>query len=73
MAEIMMHPVAPYEVGERQVFNTGVSTVGKAGDDYFCAHCGRKMIHNMDLGRIEVAMVYECGGCGGLNIPPAKG
>lgn len=72
MAELMMIAIPQYEAGDRQIFNTGVSTVGRGGDDYFCGHCGRKMIHNMDLGRLEVAVVYECGGCGGYNVPPAK-
>jgi predicted SprT family Zn-dependent metalloprotease len=70
MAEIVMLPVAPYELGDRQVFNTGVSTVGRGGHDYYCAHCGRQMVHNMDLARIEAEIVYACGGCGGLNVPP---
>lgn len=72
MAERIMTAIAPYEAGERQIFNTGVSTVGRGGDDYFCGHCGRKMIHNMDLSRIETEIIYECGGCGGYNVPPQE-
>lgn len=72
MAELMMTAIQKFEAGERQVFNTGVSTVGRGGDDYFCGHCGRKMIHNMDLSRLEVEIVYECGECGGYNVPPSQ-
>lgn len=72
MAEIMMVAIAEWEVGDRNVFNTGVSTVGRGGHDYFCGHCGRKMIHNMDLTRIEAEVVYQCGGCGGHNLPPKQ-
>ncbi len=70
MVEIVMLPVASSEVRERQVFNTGVSTVGRDGNDYFCSQCGRMMIHNMDLSRIDAPIVYACGGCGALNEPP---
>lgn len=70
MAEFMMIPIQEYQIEGRTVFNTGVSTVGKGGDDYFCGHCGRKMIHNMNLGRIEVPVVYQCGGCQCYNLPP---
>lgn len=69
MAEIVMLPVSPYEVNGRQIFDTGVSTVGRGGHDYFCAHCNRQMIHNMDLSKIEADIVYKCS-CGGLNVPP---
>lgn len=72
MAEYIMIAIAQHEAGERTIFNTGVSTVGRGGHDYFCGHCGRKMIHNMDLSRIEAAIVYVCGGCGGYNLPPAS-
>ncbi|CAA7616361.1 hypothetical protein [Magnetospirillum sp. UT-4] len=70
MADIMMAAIDRGEAGERQVFHTGVSTVGQGGDDYLCGHCGRRMVHAMDLTRIEVPMVYECGGCGGYNVLP---
>lgn len=70
MAEFMMLPITQNDIGESTVFNTGVSTVGKSGDDYFCGHCGRKMIHNMNLATIEAAVVYQCGGCQGYNLPP---
>lgn len=72
MAEHNMIPIRQDEAGERTVFNTGVSTVGRGGDDYYCGHCGRKMIHNMDLSRLEVQIVYACGSCGGYNLPPSK-
>lgn len=65
-----MTAIAPYQAGERKIFQTGVSTVGRGGDDFICGHCGRKMIHNMDLGRLEIEIIYECGGCGGFNLPP---
>lgn len=70
MIERMMIPIQEYQIEGRTVFNTGVSTVGKGGDDYFCGHCGRKMIHNMDLARIEAPVVYQCGGCQCYNLPP---
>lgn len=71
MTEIMMVALAPYDVGQRQVFNTGVSTVGKGGHDYYCGHCGRQMAHSIDFSRIEADLVYQCGACGGHNVPPA--
>ena len=70
MAEIMMTPIGENDIAGRTVFDTGVSTIGRGGDDYFCGHCGRKMISRMDLGRLEVPMVYQCGGCQGYNEPP---
>ncbi|MFA6021892.1 MAG: hypothetical protein WC722_16640 [Rhodospirillales bacterium] len=70
MAEFMMKPISQNDIGERTIFNTGVSTVGKGGDDYFCGHCGRKMIHNMNLSAIEATVVYQCGGCQSYNLPP---
>lgn len=72
MGEYTMNPIEPDEAGERTVFNTGVSTVGQGGDDYYCGHCGRKMIHNMNLARVQVEVVYVCGGCGGYNVPPQQ-
>ncbi|OJX81779.1 hypothetical protein [Magnetospirillum sp. 64-120] len=70
MAELMLTPITENEIGARNVFNTGVSTVGKGGHDYFCGHCGRKMIHNMDLSKLETPVVYQCGGCGSYNLAP---
>jgi predicted RNA-binding Zn-ribbon protein involved in translation (DUF1610 family) len=70
MADISMTGIGFNDAGDRTLFDTGVSTVGRGGDDYFCGHCGRKMIHNMDLKRIEVEVVYVCGGCGGYNLAP---
>lgn len=72
MAEIMMTPIGENDVDARTVFNTGISTIGKGGDDYFCGHCGRKMITRMDLSRLEVPVVYQCGTCQGYNEPPAS-
>lgn len=73
MAEFTMNPIGPDEAGERVVFNTGLSTLGNGGDDYLCGHCGRQMITNMNLARLEVEVVYACGGCGGHNLPPSQG
>ncbi len=71
MAEITMRGIAPFDVDDSfTVFNTGVSTVGLGGDDFFCAHCGRKMMHNMNVKRIEANVVYQCGGCQGYNLMP---
>lgn len=71
MAEIMMMPIAPSAVGDRNVVNTGVSTVGRGGDDYFCGHCGRKIIQSMDLSRFDPAPIFQCGACQGHNEAPA--
>lgn len=70
MAEFMLTPITENEIGGLNVFNTGVSTVGKGGHDYFCGHCGRKMIHAMDLSKLETPVVYQCGGCGSYNLAP---
>lgn len=70
MADIYLIALSAHDIGERQVFNTGVSTVGRGGDDYYCGHCGRKMMHNYDARRLEVEIIYECGGCRGHNILP---
>lgn len=70
MTDIVLVAIAPDEVGERSVFNTGVSTVGRGGNDYFCGHCGRKMMHNFDADRLEVEVVFQCGACHGLNSKP---
>lgn len=70
MAEIMLTPITASEIEGRTVLNTGVSTVGRGGNDYFCGHCGRRLIHNMDLGRLETPIVYQCDTCKGYNVAP---
>lgn len=72
MSDIVLTAIAPHEAGERTVFNTGVSTVGRGGDDYYCGHCGRKMMHNFNIQRLEVDVVFQCGGCEGLNVKPEE-
>ena len=73
MSELMMVPLLETQIGDRNVFNTGVSTVGRGGNDYFCGHCGRKMMHGMNLAAMQVEVVYQCGGCGGYNLAPDMG
>lgn len=68
MAEIMLTAISPREVGERQVFNTGLSTVGRGGEDYLCGHCGHKMLGDFNLARLELELVFQCGSCGGHNV-----
>ncbi|MGE5546667.1 MAG: hypothetical protein ACM33T_07215 [Solirubrobacterales bacterium] len=70
MTQIVLAAITPDDVGERPVVNTGVSMLGMGGDDYVCGHCGRLMMHNFDAGKMQAAMVYQCGGCGGFNVKP---
>ena len=72
MAEIVLTPITEFDVGARQVFNTGLSTLGRADDDYLCGHCGHKMLSNFDVSRLEVELVFQCGSCGGHNVVPEK-
>lgn len=69
MADIVLVAIAPHETGDRTIFNTGLSTVGRGGDDYFCGHCGRKMMHNFNISQLEVDIVFQCT-CEGLNVKP---
>lgn len=72
MAELVLTPINEYDLGGRQVFNTGLSTVGRGGDDYLCGHCGHKMLSDFDMSRLEVEIVFQCGSCGGHNLAPEK-
>jgi DNA-directed RNA polymerase subunit RPC12/RpoP len=70
MTEKVLIAISPSDVGGRQVFNTGLSTVGRADKDYLCGHCGHKMMTNFDCSRIEIDLVFQCGSCGGHNLRP---
>lgn len=70
MAEIFLIPIPAHEVGDRQVFNTRLTTVGRGENDYLCGHCGHEMMRDYDVSRLEVVIVYQCGACEGHNIPP---
>lgn len=72
MAEIFLVAIPERDVGGRQVFNTGISTVGRAENDYFCGHCGALMMRDFDVDRLEVDIVYQCGACGGHNVKPEE-
>jgi hypothetical protein len=72
MADIVMTPIPPEKVGDRPVMNTGVSMVGLGGDNVFCGHCDREMMHGFDLSKMQVELVYQCGGCDGYNVKPKK-
>lgn len=73
MAEIFMIAIDARDVGDRQVFDTGLSTLGRSGHDYMCGHCGHKMMSKFDFSRLEVPIVFKCGACGGHNLPPDVG
>ena len=68
MAERVLIAIGPRDVGERQVFNTGLSTVGRGGDDFLCGHCGHKMMGDFSLDKLELDIVFQCGSCGGHNV-----
>lgn len=70
MAENMLTAISPRDVGERQVFNTGLNTVGRGGEDYLCGHCGHKMLGDFNMARLELELVFQCGSCGGHNVAP---
>ncbi|HLO77710.1 MAG TPA: hypothetical protein VK196_14730 [Magnetospirillum sp.] len=70
MAEVVLTAISPRDIGGRQVFNTGLSTVGRGGDDYLCGHCGHKMLGDFNMDRMEVDIVFQCGSCGGHNVAP---
>ncbi|MBX9634502.1 MAG: hypothetical protein K2X44_05920 [Magnetospirillum sp.] len=72
MAEIFLIAIPANKVGDRQVFNTGMSTVGRADNDYLCGHCSHTMMRDFDVNRLEVEIVYQCGICGGHNIKPEQ-
>jgi DNA-directed RNA polymerase subunit RPC12/RpoP len=67
MSEQMLTAIAARDVNGRQVFNTGLSTVGRGGETYLCGHCGHKMLSDFDMSRLEVELVFQCGACGGHN------
>lgn len=69
MAQITMKAITEKDAIGRPVFDTGVSTIGLKGDDFICGHCGRTMMSNFDISRMQLKMAYKCGGCGGLNAP----
>lgn len=68
MSELVLTPIATRDINGRQVFNTGLSTVGRGGETYLCGHCGHKMLSDFDLSRLEVEIVFQCGACGGHNV-----
>jgi hypothetical protein len=68
--EIVLVGINPNDINDRPVFDTGLSTVGRGGDDYFCAHCGHKMMTSFNMARLELDIVFKCGACGGHNISP---
>lgn len=70
MTEYVMIPLTPAEADGRPVIDTGVSLVGKAGNDFVCAHCGRVMITAFDIAAMRPDMVYRCGTCRGFNGAP---
>jgi hypothetical protein len=70
MSERVLLAIGRNDVGDRQVFNTGISTVGRGGHDYLCGHCGHKMMSGFDFSRLEVEIVFQCGTCGGHNLRP---
>ncbi|MBC7908691.1 MAG: hypothetical protein H7Y60_18340 [Rhodospirillaceae bacterium] len=71
MAELVLIPIAAHKVGDRQVFNTGMSTVGRGGgNDYMCGHCGALMMRDYDTERLEIEIAYQCGACKGHNLKP---
>ncbi|MCR6629576.1 MAG: hypothetical protein NVV74_05680 [Magnetospirillum sp.] len=72
MAEIVLIAISARDVGERQVFDTGLSTVGQGGEDYLCGHCGHKMLTSFNFRRLEVPIVFKCGQCGGHNVAPEE-
>jgi len=71
MADIMLVGIREYEIGERQVFDTGINTVGRGGNNYFCGHCGHQMFTDFNMDRLEVELVFKCGGCKGHNVKPS--
>lgn len=70
MAQIMMVAISPAEAGDKPSINTGVSMLGRGGDDFVCGHCGRVMIHSFNMSAMQAEMVFQCGGCGGHNVAP---
>lgn len=72
MTDIVLLAIGPNDVGDRQVFKTGLSTVGRGTNDYYCGHCGHQMMTRMNLETMEVDMVFECGQCKCLNLRPPQ-
>lgn len=68
MSEIMLTPISPRDIGGRPLFNTGLSAVGRGGEDYVCGHCGHVMMQDFGLSRLETDIVFVCGSCGGHNV-----
>lgn len=68
--EIVLVGISSRDVNERPVFNTGLSTVGRGGNDYFCSHCGHKMMGDFSMDKLELDIVFQCGACGGHNVAP---
>jgi DNA-directed RNA polymerase subunit RPC12/RpoP len=73
MTKHLLTPLSPDDAMGRPTINTGVAMLGRGGDDYVCAHCGRVVIQDFNMNATEPTMVYVCGSCGGLNGAPAKG
>jgi len=71
MADIVLTGIREYEIGERQVFNTGINTVGRGGDNFMCGHCGHKMLSDFNMEKLEVELVFKCGACKGHNVKPS--
>lgn len=70
MSEVVLVAISPREVNNRQVFSTGLSTVGRGGNNYLCGHCGHKMLTAFNMARLELDLVFKCGSCGGHNVNP---
>lgn len=68
MSEIVLTAISPRDINDRPMFNTGLSTVGRGGEDYVCGHCGHVMMKDFNLDRLEVDLVFVCGSCGGHNV-----
>lgn len=73
MADIELIPIMPAQVGDRPVLNTGVSMLGRGGDNFICGHCGRVMIHSFPLAALQADTAYQCEGCEGYNLKPKEG
>ncbi len=73
MEKIIMTAIDASQVMGRKVVDTGVSMIGMGGNVYHCGHCGRKMMHAVDLSQATVPLVYLCGSCGTYNEDPGDG
>lgn len=68
MSELVLTAISARDINGRTVFNTGLSTVGRGGEDYMCGHCGGLMLKDFAMNNMQLDLVFQCGSCGGHNV-----